>query len=248
MAGYSLAAIFGPLLVMVPISPSGSAAPTTFTCKGTVSHLSPQDIPAGTYSSLVMPSGSLCGIVADVTVTGGLTVGAGAGLAVASGDLHVEGPGRVGPGGSFGDFYNAAPITIDGTLWVDHNATVGIGLEAPHLRPISFITGAVRANDPSSIQIHNTKVSGPVDIRGGGGPNPIFAAAGIPYSSYAFNVLDDNVILGAVRETGYDGTSSRVVRNVMAGFTFANNNVTAGLTFANNSELPSSRNTTWDRT
>jgi hypothetical protein len=228
MAGCSLTAVLGLLLGMVSISQSAYAAPTSFTCEGTVTRLSPQDIPGGTYSSLVMPPGSLCGIVGSVTVTGGLTVGAGAGLVVASGDLRVEGPVRVGQGGSFGDFYSAAPISIGGTLLVALNATVVIGLEAPYGPLHSFIAGGVRATDPSSTQIHNTLVGGPVDISGGGGRNPILDAAGIPYPGYNFNDLEDNVILGPVRETGYDGISSSVLRNVMA-----------GLTFANNSEAPS---------
>ena len=50
MAGCSLTAVLGLLLGMVPISQSAYAAPTSFTCEGTVTHLSPQDIPGGTYS------------------------------------------------------------------------------------------------------------------------------------------------------------------------------------------------------
>jgi hypothetical protein len=221
VAGCSLAAIFGLLLAMVPISQSAYAAPSSVTCEGTIS--APQDIPGGTYASFIMPPGSVCGIVGDVTVTSGVNIGAVAALVVASGSLHVEGPVRVGPGGSFGDYLSAAPISIGGALRVDHNATVAIGLPAPYGPLLSFITGAVRATDPSSIQIHNTEVGGPVEIRGGGGPNPIFAAAGIPYPGYNINDLEDNVIQGPVSQTHYDGKSSSILRNVMARLTFVKN-------------------------
>lgn len=116
MAGRSLAVVLGLLVVMVPISRSAYAAPASFTCDGTVSPLAAQDIPGGKYASLIMPPVSLCGIVGAVTVTSDVTVGAGAGLAVAFGSLHVDGQVRVGPGGSFGDFFNADPISINGSL------------------------------------------------------------------------------------------------------------------------------------
>jgi hypothetical protein len=221
MAGCSLAAIFGLSLVMVPISQSAYGAPASLTCGGTLS--APQDVPGGTYASFIMPPGSVCGIVGDVTVTSGLTVGAGAALVVAFGSLHVGGPVRIRPGGSFGDYLSADPISIDGPLSADHNASVAIGLEDPYGPLVSSINGAVRATDPSTIQIHNTLVRGPVEIRGGGGSNPIFAAAGIPFPGYNVSDLEDNVIEGPVSETHYDGIGSGLLRNVMTGLTFSKN-------------------------
>ena len=70
-------------------------------------------------------------------------------------------------------------------------------------------------------------VTGPVRLVGGGADNPIVQAftGTSPYNN--FNDLEDNVIGGGETETGYNGTWSGVLRNVINGpVTFTNNSET----------------------
>lgn len=74
----------------------------------------------------------------------------------------------------------------------------------------------------STVQVHNTSVSGPVKLLGGGGVNPIIGPG------VNFNDLEDDHIGGPVTETAYHGIWAGILRNVVGG----------PLTFSNNSEAP----------
>jgi hypothetical protein len=204
-----------------------AAPPSGITCAGTVSPFDPMAIPGGTYGSLSMPPGSLCLIEgAAVIVNHPVTLGSGSGLGVLAGSLTVNGPVTAGHGAAFGDFNSTAPITVNGPVSVDSNGALVIGSETPYGPLLSSIAGPVRATDPSTVQIHNTAIGGPVILQGGGGANPVLDAAGLPFGppfGYNFNDLEDNVISGPVSETGYDGIWSGVLRNVMGPLTFSNN-------------------------
>jgi hypothetical protein len=99
-----------------------------------------------------------------------------------------------------------------------------LGVETPGGPLFASIGGPVNASGASSVQIHNTTVSGPVTSTGGGADNALFdqlANQGFPQN---FNDLEDNHIGGPVTVTGYGGEWAGVIRDVISGpFTFTNN-------------------------
>src|SRR5579863_8941440 len=85
-------------VLAVPVGMSGAmpavAKPpppsNSYTCTGTFG--TPGTIAGGTYSSLVMPAGSVCEIAGgSVVVNSAVTLGAGSALAVAGGSLTING-------------------------------------------------------------------------------------------------------------------------------------------------------------
>jgi hypothetical protein len=213
----------------VPVAVSGATPafagpPPTYTCSGTLS--SPGTIPAGTYNSLVMPPGSLCQIGGSVVVNSPVALGDGAGLGVFSGSLTINGGLTVGSnalfGAGIGHTPNTTPLTINGPVRVGSVGALVVGQENPYQPIFAHLNGPVRATDPASVQIHNTAVSGPVRIDGGGGDNPLLDHFGGGFGS--FNDLEDNTIGGPVSETNYAGVWAGVLRNVIGGpLTFSNN-------------------------
>src|ERR1700730_7268894 len=170
LAGVFVMVVFG----LVGARSAMAIAPPGFTCQGTVT--APVAIPGGTYTSLSMPAGSVCGVFAPVTVLSPVTLGAGSAVGVFSGSFTALGSLTVGTGAAFGDvppFIGAAPIVINGPVKVQDNGYFSVGVEAPGQPIISVIRGPVTANNASSVQIHNSLVAGPVNLQGGGGLNAI---------------------------------------------------------------------------
>ncbi len=200
--------------------PASAAKAPSFSCSGTPG--APEAVPAGSYSSLLMPPGSVCFIESAVTVGGPLTLGDTSALVLFDGSLAVNGPVNVGPNSLFGDAGGNAPITVNGPVSVQQNGAFLIGFENPEAPLVSALHGPVTAINASTVQIHNTKISGPVKLQGGGGDNPILDALAGP--GYNFNDLEDNVISGPVTEIGYQGIWAGIIRNVISGnLTFTGN-------------------------
>jgi len=186
-------------------------------------------VPAGTYSSLILPPGSACVVSAGaVSVSSPVTIGAGAVLAVFGGSFTSSGPVSVGTGAIFAAPQNTTPITINGPVTVGQNAVFLVGVETPGGPLFSAIRGPVKGTGASSIQIHNTQVNGGVTSVGGGADNALFdelANQGFPQN---FFDLEDNHINGPVSITGYMGEWAGVIRDMING----------PLTFSNNTESP----------
>ena len=199
--------------------------PPTHTCTGTLG--GPADVLApGTYASLVMPPGTVCITFGAVTVNHPIVLGDSSALAVfPGGSLTVSGPVTVGPNAFFGDGFSDSPITVNGGVTIQHNGVLSIGSENPGGPLLSTIHGPVQANDPSAVMIHNSDVSGPISLQGGGGTNAVLDV--VVGSGYNFNDLEDNVISGPVTITGYNGIWAGVIRNRISG----------GLTFTGNTNL-----------
>lgn len=216
-----LASVFATTALGAALAATPALALPSFTCSGE------EFIPAGVYSSVSMPAGSLCGVNSSVTILSPLKLGDGAGLGVRSGgSLTIQGPVTIGPGAAFGNVGNSNPININGPVNVGSDGALIVGVESPYAPIVSAIRGPVTAHDASTVQIHNTQISGPVKIDGGGGDNAIVDRFFGPGSN--FNDLEDNQIHGPVSETGYDGIWAGVIRNKIYG----------PLTFSDNAEPP----------
>jgi hypothetical protein len=207
-------------LTLVGTAPAIASPASSFTCTGTLG--SPETVPSGSYSQLSMPAGSICFIAGPVTVARGIALGDTSGLALFDGNLTVRGPVTVGPNALFGDAGGAAPIVVNGSVAVEQNAAFLIGFENPFAPLVSAVHGPVTGDNASTVQLHNTDISGRVTLQGGGGDNPIldvFAGGG-----YNFNDLEDNAISGGVTESSYQGIWAGVIRNHISGnLTFTNN-------------------------
>ena len=202
------------------------APPSGYTCTGT-SLSTPGVITTGTYSSLTMPSDTFCVVTGTVTVAMPVSLGAGSALIMTSGSLSVSGPFTLSRGAVFADLSNSVPVTIGGSVRVGTDAEFVLGVETPYGSTFASIGGPVTATGASSVQIHNTVITGPVRLVGGGALNPIVQAFTGTSQYNNFNDLEDNVIGGGVTETGYDGIWAGVLRDVIEGpFTFTNNNET----------------------
>lgn len=222
-------------------APALANPPSRLTCSGTPA--APETIPGGAYLSVSMPSGSFCSVNGPVTILGPMKLEDSAALAVMGGSLTIRGPLKVSPNAVLGNVNNTAPIEIDGPVSVGSHAALIIGVESPGAPIVSAIRGPVGAHDASTVQIHNTRISGPVSLVGGGGENAILSALAGPGAN--FNDLEDNQILGPVNETGYDGVWAGVIRNRIYGpMTFADNAeppVPPGSPFENEYDIGSNR-------
>jgi hypothetical protein len=205
-----------------------AAPPSTFTCSGTLA--SPEIVPAGNYHALSLPTGSFCVVAGPglVQVTSPLSLSDGAGLLVVGGSLTVDGPLTVGPQAAFGAPTNSAPVSIRGPVRVGTDGAFILGTETPYAPDFAAIDGPVQSLNASTVQIHNTRVGGRVDLIGGGALNAIVDAVTGTSLDNNFNDLEDNQIGGPVREEGYQGVWAGVLRDVIAG----------PLSFTNNSEAP----------
>ncbi len=209
--------------VVAGASPA-KASPSGYTCSGS-SLTAPGVITSGSYSSLKMPPGTFCVVMGTVTVAMPVSLGTGSALFMTSGSsLSVSGSFALSSGAVFADLSNSVPVTIGGSVRVGTDAEFVLGVETPYGPTFASIGGSVTSTGASSVQVHNTVITGPVRLVGGGADNPIVQAftGTSPYNN--FNDLEDNVIGGGVTETGYNGIWSGVLRNVINGpFTFTNN-------------------------
>jgi hypothetical protein len=218
-AGIAAVAVAAGSLATIGVAPVDAAHAAGFTCTGTFS--SPGSIPGGTYSTLTMPAGSLCGVAGAVTVNHPVAIGDGAGLAVFSGSLTIAGPVTIATQGVLASFDSSTPVHIGGPVSVGRDGAFIIGTETPFGPRVNSIAGPVTGTNESTVQIHNAVIGGPVRLTGGGGDNAIVDAFG---GFGAFNDLEDNDIGGPVSMTGYHGIWAGVIRDVIHGpFTFSNN-------------------------
>ncbi len=227
-----LASVFVVTALGAALAVTPALADPSFTCSGE------EFIPAGVYSSVSMPAGSICGVNGSVTILSPLKLGDGAGLGVRSGgSLTIEGPVTIGPGAAFGNVGNSNPIDIDGPVNVGGDGALIVGVESLGLESpgpiVSAIRGPVSAHDASTVQIYNTQIGGPVRIGGGGGDNAIvdrFFGPGKTFSGPGndYTDLEADDVLGPVSETGYDGIWAGVIRDIVDG----------PLTFSDNAEPP----------
>jgi len=203
-------------------SPAGATPPPVITCSGTIS--GPGIISGGTYAALAVPPASACLIEGAVTVNSPVKLGSGSGVGVEAGSLTVNGGLTVGPDAAFGDFgSSSAPITINGPLFVQGNGY--ITMDGP------TIGGPVWANDPSALQIFDTRIGGAVTINGGGGDNPVLDALDQCYGNscqppqypYNQNFVWGDVISGPVSVIGYTGPWQGIVEDVMGPLVFWGN-------------------------
>ena len=208
--------------------------PATFTCTGTLS--APEAVPSGTYSSLVMPAGSICSIPGPkpVTVLSGLTLQDGSGLFTGvtsnAADLKIVGDVLLQPDALFvaGLKNEKHPVTIIGEVTVMSGALFYLGTEKPGKAPFASIQGAVTAQDPSAVVIQNTTIGGPVSVLGGGATNAIVEALSHDSPETNYTDFEDDVINGGITEVDYGGVWAGVIRTIMAGsLAFANNSETA---------------------
>jgi hypothetical protein len=158
-----------------------------------------------------------------------LALGEGAGFGVLVGSLTINGGLAVGAtalfGAGVGDNPNSTPLTINGSVRVGTGGALIVGEESPYQPVFAHLNGSVNATNASSVQIHNTAVSGPVAVNAGGGDNALLEA----FQGFGpFNDLEDNTIGGPVSETSYHGEWAGVLRNVIGG----------PLAFNHNSEAP----------
>ena len=201
-----------------------SPSPPSFTCKGSLTK--PGTVPSGTYSSLVMPPGSICLIPgpAPVTVLSAVRLQRGSGLATGiakglSADLKIVGSLTLDRNAAFVAALNNEknPVNILGRLTVKSGALFYLGTEVPHAPPFASILGAVVAQEPSAVVIQNTTIGGPVSVSGGGAVNKIVEVLshGAPQTNYTD--FEDDQIKGGVTEVGYGGVFGGVIRTIMKG-------------------------------
>jgi hypothetical protein len=112
----------------------------------------------------------------------------------------------------------AGPVTIKGGVTVEAGATFVLGSEENPVHT-GTISGGVRSQDAASVQIHFSTINGGVDLSGGAGP------FGGPFG-ITWNTIEDSVINGSVRITGFDGFWQGFFRNTVNGtVNFSNNTV-----------------------
>jgi hypothetical protein len=193
-----------------------AAPPTVFTCSGTAT--SPGVVPAGSYLALRFPPSTFCQINGpdEVSVHSPLQLGPDAGLALFGGSLSVSGSLTLAHDAAFAAFTNSTPVDIQGPVTVLKNAFFLLGTETPGGPIFARIHGPVTGLGESSVQVHNTRVSGPVTLLEGGGVNAHaqMSSGGFPTN---FNDLEDNQIHGPVTMSGYHGVWGGIIRNVIRG-------------------------------
>jgi hypothetical protein len=206
---------------------AGAAAappPAKFKCTGTLS--SPEPLPSGTYSSLVMPPDSICLIPgpAPVTVLSGVTLHRGSALVTGiakglSADVKIVGRLTLDQGAVFvAALKNEKnPVNILGPVTVNSGAYFSLGTEVPGAPPFASILGGVAARDPSAVIIQNTVIGGPASVSGGGAVNKIVEAFSHNSPDTNYTDFEDDQIKGGVTEVGYGGVWGGVIRTIMNG-------------------------------
>jgi hypothetical protein len=210
-------------------SASATGPPPTYTCSGTLT--GPGTIPSGTYSGLVMPTGSLCEIAGPgaVSVLSPVTLTKASGLVVAGGGLTVQGSLTVGPKSAFAADLRAenAPVNIIGSVTVRDDGAFYLGTEVPGGPVFASIEGSVTGNSPSAVVIQNTRIFSWASVSGGGHENSIVGALSHHPGGANYTDFEDDRIGGPVTEVGYGGIWGGVIRSVIHG----------NLAFAYNSEV-----------
>jgi hypothetical protein len=120
------------------------------------------------------------------------------------------------------------PIVIKNGLAVLKGATFVLGSEEDPT-PQGTISGGVVGLNAANIQIHFTKIYDGIDIRGGSGPffeGSPFCDPGPP-DCVTWNTIEDSLIKGDVRITGYNGFWQGFIRNNVKGSLIMRNNVVA---------------------
>ena len=203
---------------------AASPSSAKFTCTGSLS--SPKAVPSGTYSSLVMPPGSICLIPgpAPVTVLSAVTLQRGSGLftGIAKGvsaDVKIVGQLTLRPDAAFVAALNNEknPVNIMGRVTVQSGALFYLGTEVPGAPPFASILGGVAGQDPSAIVIQNTVIGGPVAVSGGGAVNKIIEALSHNSPDTNYTDFEDDQIKGGITEVGYGGVWGGVIRTIMKG-------------------------------
>lgn len=134
--------------------PAFAAAPTAYTCTG-------GDIPSGTYGSITVAG--FCSVAdgAVITVTGNLTVRAGASLDAQSAP---------------------ATITVNGNVWAGAGSMLGLGClpdgvhtghpcaADPNGRSTILVKGNVTTSGAAMVPLSGIEVRGNVSVTGGGSP------------------------------------------------------------------------------
>ncbi len=213
---------------------AASRPPPKFTCTGSLS--SPEVLPSGTYSSLVMPPGSICLVPGPAPVTvlsavrlqrnSGLVTGIAKGL---SADVKIVGRLTLDSGAVFvAALKNEKnPVNILGRVTVNRGAYFSLGMEVPGAPPFASILGGVAARDPSAVVIQNTVIGGPASVSGGGAVNKIVEAFTHNAPDTNYTDFEDDQIKGGVTEVGYGGVWGGVIRTIMKGsLVFAYNHET----------------------
>ncbi len=213
---------------------TASAPPPSFTCKGSLA--APGTVPSGTYSSLVMPPGSICLMPgpAPVTVLSSVTLQRGSGLVTGiarglSANVKIVGSLTLAPDAAFvAALKNEKnPVNIQGRVTVKSGALFYLGDERPGEPPFASIQGAVVAQDPSAVVIQNTTIGGPASVTGGGAVNKIVEALSHNAPQTNYTDFEDDQIKGGITEVGYGGVWGGVIRTIMKG----------SMVFAFNSEV-----------
>lgn len=203
---------------------TASPPPPKFTCTGSLS--SPEVLPSGTYSSLVMPPGSICLMPgpAPVTVLSGVTLQRNSGLLTGiakgiSANVKIVGRLTLDPGAAFVAALNNEknPVNILGQVTVQSGALFYLGTEVPGAPPFASILGGVAGQDPSAVVIQNTVIGGPVAVSGGGAVNKIVEALSHNSPDTNYTDFEDDQIKGGITEVGYGGVWGGVIRTIMKG-------------------------------
>lgn len=200
----------------------------SYTCSGGTNS-SPQSIPAGTYSSILVTSTGTC-LVEDgpTTVTGDVTVD---------------------PGGFLGAVFAAAPLTVDGNVSILRGAASFLGCE-PNFFPCfdngnavgkETIKGSLMSTNALTVVLHQTTVR--FDVRflsGGGGISCGPSSGNTPAANFlnapfgqsnqgtpAYFDNEDNTVDGNVWITNLQSCWVGSLRNAVGGSFVAEHNVMA---------------------
>ena len=191
--------LLGLLVVLAPVGaavtpPTAGAAPATATCGGTVAL--PATLAAGTYASV-----SITGVCAvrtgQVTVTGDVSVGAGAALVTA----YAQSGGLSGP----------PVLNVLGSIVAGAGASLILGCDPVHFTcfddptpgsPTSAsqttVQGSIVATDSLGVVIHDSTVTGDITETGGGGGLSCAPSTSVFSQTYEHSVYSDyeNLVIG----------------------------------------------------
>ena len=191
--------LLGLLVVLAPVGagvapPTAEAAPATATCGGTVA--TPATLAAGTYTSVSITG--VCTVqTGEVTVTGDVSVGAGAALVTA----YAQSGGLSGP----------PVLNVLGSIVAGAGASLILGCDPVHFTcfddptpgsPTSAsrttVQGSIVATDSLGVVIHDSTVTGDITEIGGGGGVNCTASNSVFSKTYEHSAYSDyeNLVVG----------------------------------------------------
>jgi hypothetical protein len=186
------------ITALIAASASLAKAPPPYTCTG-------GQIPAGTYTGLIVAPGAECYIAEGdtVTVNGNASVVGEFSYLEVDGTLHVTGSLSVGADSEFvaspvfGEDGGAAPIVnVDGNVSTGSGSYFFVGVPSPSAPAAGEIKGSFGANDAESLFVGQMTIDGNAAVTDGG-----FGFIGIgPFAAFLFDTIKGN--LGV---TGYQG-------------------------------------------